>query len=55
MISELDNDLHGKTSDLSRSGLTVKTALDLKLQNYAQADAKLHVQQMAGTILPMLL
>ena len=48
VITELDNDLHAKTSDLSRSGLVVKTALDLKLQNYAQADAKLHIQQMAA-------
>jgi penicillin-binding protein 1A len=48
VISELNNDLHVKTSDLSRSGLVVKTALDLKLQNYAQADAKLHVEQMTA-------
>ncbi|HTI15307.1 MAG TPA: transglycosylase domain-containing protein [Dictyobacter sp.] len=46
VITELDNDLHVKTPDLSRSGLTVKTALNLKLQNYAQQDAKLHIDQM---------
>ncbi|WP_201361676.1 transglycosylase domain-containing protein [Dictyobacter formicarum] len=48
VINELTSDLHVKASDLSRSGLTVKTALDLKLQNYAQASAKLHVQQMTA-------
>jgi Membrane carboxypeptidase (penicillin-binding protein) len=48
VITELTNDLHVKASDLSRSGLTVKTALDLNLQNYAQADAKLHIQQMSA-------
>ena len=48
VMTELTNDLHVKTADLSRSGLTVKTALDLNLQNYAQADAKMHIQQMAA-------
>jgi membrane peptidoglycan carboxypeptidase len=48
VMIELSNDLHVKVSDLSRSGLSVTTALNLKLQNYAQADAKLHIQQMAA-------
>jgi membrane peptidoglycan carboxypeptidase len=48
VISELDADLNVKTSDLSRSGLNVTTALNIKLQNYAQADAKLHIQQMVA-------
>ncbi|GCE17097.1 transglycosylase domain-containing protein [Dictyobacter kobayashii] len=48
VMDELTTDLRVKASDLSRSGLVVKTALDLKLQNYAQASAKLHVQQMTA-------
>ncbi|GCF08014.1 transglycosylase domain-containing protein [Dictyobacter arantiisoli] len=48
VMSELVNDTNAKLTDLSRSGLIVKTALNLKLQNYAQADAKTHIQQMAA-------
>ena len=48
VITELNRDLNTKTSNLSRSGLNVTTALDLKLQKYAQADARLHIQQMSA-------
>lgn len=48
VLTELDTDLNVKTTELSRSGLNVTTALNLKLQNYAQADAKLHIEQMAA-------
>ncbi|GER86448.1 hypothetical protein KDW_06100 [Dictyobacter vulcani] len=48
VMSELQTSLQAKPSDLSRSGLVVKTALNLKLQNYAQNSAKLHVQQMVA-------
>lgn len=46
-LNELAGILHVKTSDLARSGLTVSTTLNLKLQNQILKIAQKHIAEMA--------
>ena len=46
-LRELASNLHVRIADLSRTGLSVQTALDLNLQNRVLKDAQKHISEMA--------